>query len=208
MSVSLPHYEDSMESFVETMEDTMTASETKWVKQAIAGGRQAAPSEEALQRLYDLWTYKEALTKNIGLGLGFDFKRIEVQFWNCEGSDRDSRRIAAETPVLKLSERDEAKVPAPERQDPHYVFTEIDLPESLHNAMHSSTAGSHSANPGSSKLVTCSGPFPPTPSGRLLPQVSPPLSLARAQEAGVLTLWQMDGLVAHAVDLAASAAWR
>lgn len=33
---------------------------------------------DALQRLYLVWTLKEAYTKALGLGLGFDFKRIEV----------------------------------------------------------------------------------------------------------------------------------
>ena len=35
-------------------------------------------SNDALQRLYLVWTLKEAYTKALGLGLGFDFKRIEV----------------------------------------------------------------------------------------------------------------------------------
>ena len=39
----------------------------------------AAPLEriEALRRFYLIWTLKEAYTKALGLGMGFDFKRIE-----------------------------------------------------------------------------------------------------------------------------------
>lgn len=35
-------------------------------------------ANDALRRLYLVWTLKEAYTKALGLGLGFDFKRIEV----------------------------------------------------------------------------------------------------------------------------------
>ena len=55
----------------------MTAAEKAWV---MRGGSDAV----VLSRLYDVWTYKEALTKNMGLGLGFDFSRIQVGFWHTE----------------------------------------------------------------------------------------------------------------------------
>lgn len=36
-----------------------------------------APESERLKRFFWMWTLKEAYTKALGLGLGFDFKRIE-----------------------------------------------------------------------------------------------------------------------------------
>lgn len=35
------------------------------------------PEPEILRRFYLIWTLKEAYTKALGLGLGFDFQRIE-----------------------------------------------------------------------------------------------------------------------------------
>lgn len=37
-------------------------------------------STTALRHIFLLWTLKEAYTKALGLGLGFDFKRIEYNF--------------------------------------------------------------------------------------------------------------------------------
>jgi len=34
-------------------------------------------SQKAVKYIFQLWTFKEAFTKALGLGLGFDFKRIE-----------------------------------------------------------------------------------------------------------------------------------
>lgn len=37
----------------------------------------AIPESEQLKRFFWMWTLKEAYTKALGLGLGFDFRRIE-----------------------------------------------------------------------------------------------------------------------------------
>lgn len=101
MSLTLPHYESSVDSFIETMADTMTSAEEKWVRQ---------DPHQSLYRLYQLWTHKEALTKNMGIGLGFDFKRIELSFWESDGGQAD-------TVVLVLDGQ----------VDTRYRFTSVDL---------------------------------------------------------------------------------
>ncbi|WFD40024.1 uncharacterized protein MJAP1_003006 [Malassezia japonica] len=74
MEVALPSFEDSSASFCRTMEQSMAPPEKQYV---------LAASDDAaiLQRLMDVWTYKEAYTKSIGEGLGCDFQSIEVAFW-------------------------------------------------------------------------------------------------------------------------------
>ena len=73
MQVALPHFEESSASFCHTMSSSMSRSECEWVAQG-------ASEADVLSRLYDVWTYKEALTKNMGLGLGYDFARIDLRF--------------------------------------------------------------------------------------------------------------------------------
>ena len=80
MALQLPKYESSIRSFVETMDMALTPSETTWVLNPLSSGSPASGDEEALRRLYTLWTYKEAYTKNLGMGLGFDFSRIQLDF--------------------------------------------------------------------------------------------------------------------------------
>ncbi|ETS64101.1 hypothetical protein PaG_01336 [Moesziomyces aphidis] len=73
MAVALPRYETDVRAFVDTMDMALTRAETRWVLEPEREG-------ETLTRLYTLWTYKEAYTKQLGLGLGFDFARIELRF--------------------------------------------------------------------------------------------------------------------------------
>lgn len=46
----------------------------------------SVPHAEALNRFFWIWTMKEAYTKALGLGLGFDFRRVE--FDNTTGALR------------------------------------------------------------------------------------------------------------------------
>ncbi|PWN22849.1 hypothetical protein BCV69DRAFT_280459 [Microstroma glucosiphilum] len=202
MSINLPHYEESATTFLETMGETTTKTESKWVQEAI----QAGEEDEGLRRLYDLWTHKEALTKNIGLGMGFDFARVEIGLWDCEGvrEERQSKSGA----VLKLDGQ----------TTNGYTFKEIVLPAG---------AGPGSEQNGApSQLVVCEGPWhvghrEPLASGEqgdqsnktdlqrlargVTPavgpedtslQIAPARSHAEAQAEGILRLWKMEDLVA------------
>lgn len=94
MEVHLPIFENDAESFVETMEITLTQSEQSWILDTQAEDSIALVDYqgfkeygdihemERLRRLYTLWTYKEAFTKAHGVGLSFDFSRLEIAMWN------------------------------------------------------------------------------------------------------------------------------
>jgi len=69
MKVRIPGRE-TFTSFVETVGDQLTALEHRLIS--------SAPNEEkGLERFFWMWTAKEAYTKALGLGLGFDFRRVE-----------------------------------------------------------------------------------------------------------------------------------
>jgi len=76
MKIELPRYERSLGSFIQSISDTLTPNERHNLLESCetSGGDDGL----GLQRLYMIWTLKEAYTKAIGFGLGFDFKRIEV----------------------------------------------------------------------------------------------------------------------------------
>ncbi|KAI9466750.1 hypothetical protein BJY52DRAFT_13133 [Lactarius psammicola] len=58
-------------SFLRAVGDTLTQEE----KRLLSGDD--VPENEAITRFYLIWTIKEAYTKAIGLGLGFELQRIE-----------------------------------------------------------------------------------------------------------------------------------
>jgi 4'-phosphopantetheinyl transferase len=68
MKVELPQ-RDPFPQFVKMFSDQLTAVETHAVL--------SVPEDEGLRRFFWIWTMKEAYTKALGLGMGFDFKRIE-----------------------------------------------------------------------------------------------------------------------------------
>lgn len=61
---------ETFKSFVDAVGDQLTDLEHSLLKGMI-------PEVERLKRFFWMWTLKEAYTKALGLGLGFDFKRIE-----------------------------------------------------------------------------------------------------------------------------------
>ncbi|TDL29322.1 hypothetical protein BD410DRAFT_823497 [Rickenella mellea] len=71
MKVALPRYEQSFETFVHNLGDTLTPLERRLLEDP------SALLTEKLRRIYLMWTLKEAYTKAIGYGLGFAFNRIE-----------------------------------------------------------------------------------------------------------------------------------
>ncbi|KAK0498528.1 hypothetical protein EDD18DRAFT_1461547 [Armillaria luteobubalina] len=72
MKVRIPGRE-SFRSFVETVGDqaSLTALERRCLLSP------EVSQDEALRRFFWIWTIKEAYTKALGLGLGFDFNRVE-----------------------------------------------------------------------------------------------------------------------------------
>lgn len=70
MQVKLPP-RDTFRGFVHTVGDQLTSLEHR-----ILLSPEIQP-QEALRRFFLLWTMKEAYTKALGIGLGFDFRRVE-----------------------------------------------------------------------------------------------------------------------------------
>jgi phosphopantetheinyl transferase len=109
MSLALPKHETSVRSFAETLDTALTRDETSWVLAPLsATASSSSPAQQphettALNRLYQIWTYKEAFTKNIGKGLGFGFTSVEFDFGAA------TMRIRGET-------------------ETRYVFTDVLLP--------------------------------------------------------------------------------
>ncbi|KAH7344559.1 4'-phosphopantetheinyl transferase superfamily [Rhizoctonia solani] len=75
MKVALPR-RTSMNEFVEFVSEQLTARE----KEAL--DPRAGNEPTRLLRLYRMWTVKEAYTKALGEGLGYDFARIEYDVLN------------------------------------------------------------------------------------------------------------------------------
>lgn len=107
MEIHLPHYEKSVQDFVETMDMTLTRHERGWILGEANDGifnTSRIPSADLddaaydqLKKLYILWTYKEAYTKAKGIGLGYDFQNIEIL-----RSDNDVKVIVEGVEVKEL----------------------------------------------------------------------------------------------------------
>ncbi len=192
MARRLPKYEETVLDFVGTMDATMTDAEKRWVKAANPEARQSthdpltrreekqdssklllsAQDQEMLARQFDLWTYKEALTKNLGKGLGFDFENVELGFWEC-GEERSKRK--AETAVLRVKGS----------TDESYRFIEIVLP--------SGRANMGDAPGATNQLVIAEGPLSEVE--RDGAQVAPAIAAKSAEKDGLLKIFTMEELI-------------
>lgn len=70
MKCELPQ-DETLESYLNAMSGFLTAYEWAQIQKHIDD------QVFAIERLYEYWTTKEAYTKALGIGLGFDFTRIE-----------------------------------------------------------------------------------------------------------------------------------
>ncbi|KZT12948.1 uncharacterized protein LAESUDRAFT_689951 [Laetiporus sulphureus 93-53] len=70
-----PPKHETFRAFVDVFNDQLTSLERDILLPPTASP--PLSQEEAFRRFYLIWTLKEAYTKALGLGLGFDFKRIE-----------------------------------------------------------------------------------------------------------------------------------
>ncbi|KDN42398.1 hypothetical protein K437DRAFT_237777 [Tilletiaria anomala UBC 951] len=187
MSRTLPRYESSVRNLVDTMNMTMTPAEKDWVLSASPGSRASSqsilsreqqrarpvplsfPDAEMLARQFDLWTHKEALTKNFGNGLGFDFAKIQLALWECEGKREE--RCSRQT-ILEVEGQ----------RDGSYRFIEMVLPP-----------GEESVNGeacGVSQLVVAEGPLE-----ECTAQVQPAWTSENAINQGLLRIWSMQDLI-------------
>lgn len=103
MRLSLPD-RFTFQAFVETVGDALTAYEKETLNPT-----PPVSSSEALYHFYLIWTLKEAYTKALGLGLGFDFKRIEY--------DKVKNRVKVDGIILKGWTFDVFRVPDPEGKE-------------------------------------------------------------------------------------------
>ncbi|KAF9646976.1 hypothetical protein BDM02DRAFT_3098972 [Thelephora ganbajun] len=103
MHLSIPD-RFTLQAFVETVGDALTPYEKQTLNPS-----PPVSSSEALYHFYLIWTLKEAYTKALGLGLGFDFQRIEY--------DKTKNRVKVDGIILKGWTFDIFRVPDPQGKE-------------------------------------------------------------------------------------------
>jgi len=73
MRMKLPR-NTTLEGFIDILTDQTSAEELQDLQSSLAND----PPEVTLKYIFWLWTLKEAYTKALGEGLGFDFSRISI----------------------------------------------------------------------------------------------------------------------------------
>ncbi|EPQ26012.1 uncharacterized protein PFL1_06466 [Pseudozyma flocculosa PF-1] len=180
MQIALPKFEQDARSFAETMDMALSPDERRWVLAPLSPGPRSREvgEAEALSRLFDLWTHKEAFTKNIGKGLGFDFKTVELALGSL-GEDRHRRSTSPGDVILRIKGVAE----------PSYSFVEVQLP-------------GQAAGGAPSQVVVAEGPFDESERGGRR-QVGPPIEHDEAVRSGLLKVWTMAQIVQMAEDAVA-----
>lgn len=218
MELSLPHFERDVRSFVSTMELALTKDEQAWILRALErqGAVRQEAEREALRRLYDLWTHKEAYTKAIGKGLGFDFTRLELRLWNCHAIEQKER-------ISTLAQSDLAprhlQTASAERADrrgdnilhsdnvtvPDYRFLELLLPPGRAHTLRAQGGARHLADVKAgegtgapSQLVLARGPQPCSliaqQQGHNV-QIAPTVAVELAEQQGWFKRFTLDDIV-------------
>ncbi|KAG6911640.1 hypothetical protein DXG01_007890 [Tephrocybe rancida] len=96
MKVRIPS-RDTLASFIDSVSDQLTPLEHRELS--------AGSQDETLSHFFWLWTMKEAYTKALGLGLGFDFRRVEYDL--SENVVRVDKKVATGWRFTKLVLADE-----------------------------------------------------------------------------------------------------
>lgn len=205
MEIRLPHYENSVDEFVNTMDICLTKDERQWIMEGDHCNKLSAPFPmpntnieqvmkqeeiETLKRLYTLWTHKEAYTKARGCGLSFDFSRLEVAMWKKDEQTTILRRIQKDN----ADSRDTNLAGADEQSLAACKFTAIVLPPGqAHMNNRGTEVKNGSGKGGHSLLVTAA-----SRDGESSKQVSNTLDASTAQKSGTLRLWVLPELLREA----------
>lgn len=209
MEIHLPRFETSVQTFVDTMDMTLTPRERSWILNtpsdvdanaiSLPAGtaRGLSVSDHArLKRLLTLWTYKEAFTKARGLGLSFDFACIEFAMWDRNHPDvRTILYTRADEKGQRLQDKDRGAQAAASATG-ECVFSDIVLPSG-----HAHSGGTRSVpkpgmGTGQGSLLVIAMPRSDAQQRQLTYNA---ITAQQGEQSGLLRLWTMESLL-HAAE--------